>query len=180
MREFLGIALGLSLWVGFYVCVSGFFSSIKRSALRQQPRQDGAALEFFPAARLQVVVRSVLALLVAFGVLVSMATRKEGGSFYALLIPASVFLLISLARPVSVLVDDHGIRQRRWFLPDKEIRWQDVASVAYGANTGTTYVLSKNGGPKIRFSIFLVGRSRFRHEIREHAPDADIYSGTVG
>jgi hypothetical protein len=176
MREFLGAVLALSLWVGFYVCVNAFFSSIKSSALRQQPREDGAALEFFPTARMQFLIRLVLALLAAFGALLSIATHKEGGTFYALLIPASVFLLISLVRPVSVVVDDHGIRQRRWFLPDREIRWQDVASVAYGTNTGTTYVLSKNGGPKIRFSIFLVGRARFKHEIRARARDVDIYS----
>ncbi len=104
-----------------------------------------------------------------------MAMHKDGGSFYALLGPATVFLLISLVRPVPVVIDVHGIRQRRWFLPDKEIDWSDVASVAYGTNTGTTYVRSKNGGPKIRFSIFLVGRARFKQEIRAHAPDADIY-----
>ena len=124
---------------------------------------------------MQALVRSVLVSLAVFGVLVFVAMRKEGGSFYALLIPASVFLMISLVRPVSVVVDDHGIRQRRWFPPDKEIKWEDIASVAYGTNTGTTYVVSKNGGPKIRFSIFLVGRDRFKHEIRAHARDADIY-----
>lgn len=176
MRELVGTVLVLLLWVGFYACVNVFFSSIKPSALRQQPRQDGLALEFFPVTRMQVLVRLVLVLLAAFGVVVSVATRKEGGGFYALLVPATVFLLISLVRPVSVVVDDHGIRQRRWFLHDKEIKWADVASVAYGAKTGTTYVLSKNGGPKIRFSIFLVGRARFKHEIRAHARDAEIYS----
>ena len=176
MRELLGTVLVLSIWVGFYVCVRAFFSSIRRSALRQQPRQDGVALEFFPTARMQTLVRLVLVLLAAFGVLVSVAMRKEGGSFYALLGPATVFLLISLVRPVSVVVDDHGIRQRRWFLHDKEIKWGDIASVAYGTNTGTTYVLSKNRGPKIRFSVFLVGRARFKDEIRAHTRDVDISS----
>jgi hypothetical protein len=174
MRGLLGTILVLLLWVGFYVCVRAFFSSIKRAALRQQPRQDGVTLEFFPTARMQVLVTLVLVLLAAFGVLVSVAMRKEGGSLYALLGPGSVFLLILLVRPVSVVVDDHGIRQRRWFLPDKEIKWPDVGSVAYGTNTGTTYVLSKSGGPKIRFSMFLVGRARFKHEIRAHTRDVDI------
>ena len=175
MREFLGTIFVLSLWVGFYVCVRTFFSSIKRSALRQQPRQNGVELEFFPTARMQFLVRSVLLFLVVFGVLVLVATSKEGKALFALLLPASVFLLICLVRPVPVVADDHGIRQRRWFLHDKEIKWGDIASVEYGTNTGTTYVRSKNGGPKIRFSIFLVGRVRFEHEIRAHAHDADIH-----
>jgi hypothetical protein len=147
MQEFLGTILVLLVWVGFYVCVRAIFSSIKRSAFRQQPRQGGAALEFFPTGRMQFLVRFVLALLAAFGILVLAATRNKAGSFYALLIPASVFLLICLVRPVSVVVDDYGVRQRRWFLPDKEIKWADVALVAYGTNTGTTYVVSKNSGP---------------------------------
>jgi hypothetical protein len=174
MREFLGTVLALSLWVGSYVCVRALFSSIKRSALRQEPRQDGVTLEFFPVAGMQILIRLVLVLLAAFGVLVSVAARKDGGIFYAFLIPASMFFLICLVRPVSVVADDHGIRQRRWFLQDKEVKWADVISVAYGTNTGTTYVSSKNGGPKIRFSAFLVGRARFQHEIRAHTPDADV------
>lgn len=124
---------------------------------------------------MQFLVRLVLALLAAFGILLLAVMRNQGGSFYALLIPASVFLLICLVRPVSVVVDDHGIRQRGWFLHDKEIAWEDIALVAYGPNTGTTYVVSKNGGPKIRFSAFLVGRARLKHEIQAHARNVDIY-----
>jgi|ERR1700733_3607673 len=116
MQQVLGTLLALLLRVGFYVCVSAFFSSIKRAALRQHPRQDGAALEFFPTTRMQTPVRSVLTLLAAFGILVSIATRGQGASFYALLIPASVFLWVCLVRPVSVVVDqrpqtgEHGSR----------------------------------------------------------------------
>ena len=175
MREFLGTILVLVLWAGSYVCVRAFFSSIKRSALHQQPRQDGAALEFFPGARIQFLIRFVLGLLATFGALVLVATHKESGAFYALLIPASVFLLISLVRPVPVIVDRNGIRQSRWFLPDKEIAWEDIASVSDGRNTGTTYIQSRRGGPKIRFSVFLVCRGRFKHEIREHVGDAAIF-----
>jgi hypothetical protein len=176
MREFITTILLLSVWVGSYVCVTTFFSSIKRSALRQQPRQHGAQLDFFPTARMQFLLRTIFLLLLAFGGLVLVATRKEGGALFALLVPASVFLLIFLVRPVSVVADDRGIRQRRWILHDKEINWEDIASVAYGRNTGTTYVRSKNGGPKIRFSAFLVGRARFEHEIRAHARDAEVHA----
>lgn len=174
MRELITTILLLSVWVGSYVCVTAFFSSIKRSALRQQPRQHGAQLDFFPTERMQFLIGTILLLLLAFGGLVLVATRKEGGALFALLVPASVFLLIFLVRPVSVVADDRGIRQRRWFFHDKEINWEDIASVAYGRSTGTTYVRSKKGGPKIRFSAFLVGRARFTHEIRAHAHDAEI------
>jgi hypothetical protein len=178
MREFLGTIFALLLWVGFYVCVSAFFSSIRRSALRQQPREEGAALEFFPAGAMQFLVRVVLVLLAAFAALIfayALARREDGG-LYAPLIPMSVFVLILLVKPVAVVVDQEGIRQGRWFRSDNHIAWNDVATVELGPKTGTAYVRSKNGGPKIRFSSSLVGRKRFLHEIRAHARGADIYS----
>jgi hypothetical protein len=179
MRDFLGTILVLLPFVAFYVCVRAFFSSIKRSAVRQEPREKGLTMEFLSVARMQFLVRLVLALLVAFAILFTggvFASGEHTNALLAPLIPMSVFVLILLVQPVPVVLDQEGIRQRRWFLHDKEIKWADIASVAYGTNTGTTYVLSKNGGPKIRFSIFLVGRARFKHEIRVHARNAEIYS----
>ncbi len=174
LRQTLIALLGILFWLGFGLSVGKFYSSIKRSALKEQPREDGATLEFFAAPRMQFLVRLVLILLIAFMVLVAVTMRNPGGSFYALLIPLAVYALILLARPVPVVVDQDGIRQRRWFLHDKEIKWEDIASVAYGTNTGTTYIRSKNSGPKIRFSPFLVGRSRFKNEIRAHCRDIEI------
>lgn len=175
LREILTTILALLLWVGLYACVRAFFSSIKRSALRQEPRQNGIALEFFPVARMQFLVRLILVLLVAFTILVTAGAAVSGAGYNALLaplVPMSVFILILLTQPVTVVLDQEGIRQLRWFLHNNE--WKGITSVAYRANTGTIYVRSKKGGPKIRFSIFLVGRARFRHEIRAHARDIDI------
>lgn len=146
----------------------------RRSAKTQAPREDGASVEFFVTSSMRLLVTLVLVALLTFTVLEAFAVRGEDGSVYAPLIPLTVFLLILLVRPVPVVIDRSGIRQSRWFLPDKEIAWEDIASVAYGQNTRTTYVRSRRGGPKIRFSTFLVGRSRFRHEIRAHARDADV------
>ncbi len=178
MREFLGAVLALALLVGSYLCVRAFFSSIKRLALCQEPRERGPAVEFFLVARMQFVVRMILALLLAFAILFMWGVFESGervNALLAALIPMSVFVLILLLRPVPVVLDLEGIRQRRWFLHEKEIKWADVASVVYGRNTGTTYVVSKNPGPKIRFSVFLVGRARFKREIRAHARDVGIY-----
>jgi hypothetical protein len=182
MRELLGTILVLLLWVGFYVCVRAFFSSIERSALRQQPREKGLALEFCPAGAMQFLVRLTLVLLAAFSAFIAAyaLAHKEDGGLYAPLIPMSVFVLILLAKPVAVVIDQEGIRQGRWFRSDKQIAWNDVAAVELGPKTGTTYVRSKNGGPKIRFSSSLVGRARFLREIRAHARDADIHSEDEG
>jgi hypothetical protein len=178
MRNFLGTVLVLGLWLGFYVCVRAFFSSIKRSALREEPRQNGLALEFFPSTAMNFLVRLTLILLAGFTAftLVYALRRKEVEGLYAPLIPLAVFVSILLAKPVSVVVDRDGIRQERWFRSDKQIAWDDVALVELGPKTGTAYVWSKNGGPKIRFSSSLVGRARFLREVRAHARDADVYS----
>jgi hypothetical protein len=131
---------------------------------------------------MQFLVRLTLVLLAAFAAFIFAyaLARKEDGGLYAPLIPMSVFVLILLAKPVAVVIDQEGIRQGRWFRSDKQIAWNDVATVELGPKTGTTYVRSKNGGPKIRFSSNLVGRARFLHEIRAHARNADIYSEDEG
>jgi hypothetical protein len=86
----------------------------------------------------------------------------------AALIPTSIFVMILLARPKTVIVDSDGIRQRHSFGVETRISWTDVGAIARGANTGTTYVRSKHRGLKIRFSPFLVGQSRFESEVRRH------------
>jgi len=166
--------LGIVLLLSPIVLVVLFWMS-RHAAKTQTPREDGATVEFFVTSSMRLLVTLVLGALLAFTILIGFAVRKEDGSVYALLIPLTVFVLILLLRPVPVVIDRGGIRQSRWFLPEKEIAWEDVASVAYGQNTGTTYVRSRKGGPKIRFSVFLVGRGRFKHEIREHVRDADIF-----
>jgi hypothetical protein len=169
LRALLGISPILLL-----VALAIFFSRTRRSATNQSPLENGTTLEFFPAPGIRFLVRLVLLLLVAFAILVAVATRKEGDTAYALFVPLFVFVMIYLAQPVTVIVDQNGIRQPRWFRGNREIAWSDVSLVAHGPNTGTTYVRSKHGGPKIRFSAFLVGRARFKHEIRAHVRDIEI------
>jgi hypothetical protein len=166
--------LGILLLLSPIVLVVLFWKS-KHDAKTQPPREDGTTVEFFVTSSMRLLVTLVLGALLAFTILVGSAGRIEDGSIYALSIPLTVFALILLVRPVPVVIDRNGIRQSRWFLPEKEIAWEDIAEVAYGQNTGTTYVRSKRGGPKIRFSVFLVGRGRFKREIREHVRDADIF-----
>jgi uncharacterized Tic20 family protein len=150
------------------------FGRSRREARSKAPREDGEELEFFLAPSMRLMVNLVLAALFAFTILIALAAPREDGSMYALLIPLAVLVSVLLVRPVPVVVDREGIRQSRWLLPDKQIAWKDIESVAYGPNTGTTYVRSRRGGPKIRFSVFLVGRKRFKHEIRLHTRAADL------
>jgi hypothetical protein len=51
----------------------------------------------------------LLAAFAAFIVAYALA-RKEDGGLYASLIPMSVFVLILLAMPVAVVIDQEGIR----------------------------------------------------------------------
>ena len=164
--QLLGIVLLLSPLV-----LPVLFWRSRRAAKSQSPRQDSGTIEFYVAPSMRLMVNLALAALLAFTILIASTAPREDGSRFALLIPLAVFVLILLVRPVPVVVDRDGIRQSRWFLPDKQIAWEDIDLVAYGSNTGTTYVRSRKAGPKIRFSAFLVGRNRFRHEIRAHTRD---------
>jgi len=124
---------------------------------------------------MKFLLRLVLISLAGFAILVTVAMRHEAGTLYAPLIPLSVFTLILLTNPMPVVLDQNGIRQKRWLRREKEIAWKDIASIAWGSRTGTTYVCSKHGDAKIRFSAFLVGRARFKQEIRSYVPEVDIF-----
>ncbi|HEY6764428.1 MAG TPA: hypothetical protein VI386_06625 [Candidatus Sulfotelmatobacter sp.] len=123
--------------------------------------------------RILIVVVSVS--LGAFSLLVLATTVSHHEGWYAALIPLSVLVAILLAKPRSVLLDHKGIRQERWITRDREIAWHEIAWVARGRNTNTTYVKSKNGGRPISFSPPLVGRSRFEREVRAHCREFEDF-----
>jgi hypothetical protein len=41
------------------------------------------------------------------------------------------------------MLDHDGLRQRRWFLGDRKIAWNEIAWMKRGWRTDTTYVKSK-------------------------------------
>ena len=166
--------LGTLLLVSPVALALSFFL-IKRSARKQQPRQEGAALEFVPASGTKFLFRLVLILLIAFTILVLAMALSKGEGWYAVLIPLAVLVAILLAEPKPVVVDHNGIRQRRWLRQDREIAWDEIAWMKRGWRTGVTYVKSKNGGRPISFSPLMVGRPRFEREVRAHVHvDADF------
>lgn len=164
LRGLLGLLIGFSPII-FFMCL---FSWIRRSANKQEPVLTGSALEFSLGRRIQFVLRAVLGLLIAFTALVVVMAMSKGEGLYGVLIPLSVLAAMLSARPMPVRLDQGGISQQRWLRSDREIPWSDVASMARGPNTGTTYVRSKDGGSPIRFSPLLVGQSRFEGEVRAH------------
>jgi hypothetical protein len=162
--QFLGILLLVSP-VGLAIS----FFLIRRYARKQGPKQDGSTLEFVLAPGMQFLLGLVLVLLVAFTVLTLAVALSNGEGWYGAFIPLSVLVAIQLARPRRVLLDQSGIRQRRWMGGDREIAWSEVAWMKRGWRTGTTYVRSRNGGHPISFSPLLVGQSRFEREVRSHS-----------
>ncbi len=99
------------------------------------------------------------------------AALSSGASLLAVLIPLAVLVAMVLAIPHSVILDDGGIRQRRWLITDRQTPWAEIATVARGRNTGRIFVWSKTGGLAVVFSPLLVGQGRFEHEIRARAKD---------
>ena len=144
---------------------------IRRSAKKAHPRENGTTTEFSLAPSMLVLIEIVILLLLAFTVLVTVETIRNGEGFYASLIPLSVLIAILLAKPRSVWTDHEGIHQHCWLRGDRIIAWNEIASMKKGRNTGTTYIKSRNGGRPVSFSALLVGRSRFEKEVRRHIRD---------
>ena len=145
------------------------FWSIKRSAKKQEPLVNGTSLEFPLTRGMRFLIGFVLALLVAFTGLVLVVLKASGGSPFAVLIPLAVLVAVVLAIPRAVVLDEDGIRQRRWPLADRQTAWADVASVSRGSNTGRIFVWSTDGTIAAVFAPQLVGQRRFKHEVMTRA-----------
>lgn len=167
--QFLGLLISVSPII-LFACLFWF---LRRSAKKQQPRQDGSALEFFLAPGMRILLGLVVALLAAFTLLILAVTSSKGEGWYAVFIPLSVLVAIFLVKPRAVVLDHNGIRQQRWISGDHEVAWNEIAWMRRGRNTSTTYVKSKKGGRPISFSPLLVGQSRFESEVRAHAKECD-------
>jgi hypothetical protein len=172
MRSLLPL-LGLLLGASPIALFMGLFAWLRRSARSHLPRQEGDSLVFFLAPPARILLTSVLVALVLFTALVFVASRSEGGSFIAVLIPLSLLLVMLFAKPREVTLTRDGVHQPHWLKQDREIAWNEVESIRRGLNTGTTYVRSRNGGRAISFSPLLVGQSRFEKEVKAHARHCD-------
>jgi uncharacterized Tic20 family protein len=161
---FLGLLIPFSL-----LALPVAFSFIKRSAHKKEPLSNGTELEFALACGMQLLIGFVLILLDAFTILVLVVSLSAGGSPFAALIPAAVVVAIVLAIPHAVVLDDNGIRQRRWLFPSRQTAWADIATVTRDPNTGRTFVWSISGDLAAVFSPLLAGQRRFEHEIKAHA-----------
>lgn len=168
LQGLLGLLVGFSPIV-LFMCL---FSWIRRSAKKQEPRQDGSALEFFVDPGMRFLLGLVMVLLASFSALVAVTAISRGEGLYAVLIPLGVLVAMFSTKPTPVILDQAGIRQHRWLRADREIAWSDVASMKRGPRTGATYVRGRSGGGLIRFSPLLVGQSRFEREVRVHASPA--------
>lgn len=165
-----------ALWVslGMLIPISALglpivFSLIKRSARKEEPVTNGTALEFSLACGMKTLVRSVLLALAAFTVFVLVTVLSVGASFLAVLIPLSVLIAVSLAIPRPIVLDDAGIRQQRWLLPDRQTGWAEIATFSRGQNTGRMFVWTTAGRIAAVFSPQMVAEGRFEHEIRTRA-----------
>jgi len=160
-----------------FLAVSPFmllFWWVRRSTKKLRPREDGGCVKFSLAPRMLALIEIVIVLLAAFTGLTIFETVRKGEGLYAVLIPLSLLAAILAAKPRPVSTDLEGIRQPRWFRGDRVIGWNDIAWMGRGANTGTTYVKSRNGGRPVSFSPLLVGQARFEKEVRKHTHQIEL------
>lgn len=164
--------LGILLLVSPVILAISFFL-IRRSASKQEARQEGSALIFCPALGIRFLLWLVSILLIAFALLVLSVTLSQGEGWYGVFVPLAVLVTIFLAKPRAVVLDHKGLRQLTWFHGNREIAWSDIAWMRRGWRTGTTYVRNIKGGRPISFSPLLGGQSRFEREVRAHIGKID-------
>jgi len=97
LATLLAIVVGYSPLIFFLL----LFNRLRRSARKLHPRENGTGLDFFLVPGMRLLIRLVMALLLAFTALLLFAVSRQHGSWPALLIPLVVLTAISLAAPPS-------------------------------------------------------------------------------
>ena len=71
------------------------------------------------------------------------------------------------AFPGTIVATWEGLEQLYWLRPEKRIRWDEIAEIKSGGNTGTL-TIKKADGTAIVHSVRLPDRERLLDEIRLH------------
>jgi hypothetical protein len=89
-------------------------------------------------------VISVLGVLLCCGVSLPVIIQNRWHDWWVPALASFMFLFIVFTLPGTIIVDDTCISETR-FGVRRKINWDDVASVVYRPNTGTTVVYSSDG-----------------------------------
>jgi len=89
------------------------------------------------------------------------------GSLAGPAITAGFVLLLLMAFPATIVVDENGMEQVFWLRGRKRIAWKEVSRVALNEKSGEVKIAGK-GGVKIVHTRQLPDQTRFMDEVEKH------------
>ena len=135
----------------------------KRSSITKATIESGRTI-FPPTREIRIFVGFLAVVIAAFLIWCSLTLQpREWWLPYALLV---LLVAVPFINPPVLTIDVLGIASRTWFGYEKQIRWENVASLHY--NMGSKYFTVRDrDGRKIVHSGFHVEGKLFRDKVRE-------------
>ncbi len=130
----------------------------------------------FPAA---MWLRGLYLACIVMGLGLMVGTNSEGDPLWVVVTPACFVFLGFFAWPRTIEITEHAIRQRRVLFGFKEIRIDQIESVAYDASRSETIVFGKNGTRIVHTAMHVDGE-RFAEKLQSATRKDEYLVGDLG
>lgn len=151
-----------------------FFAQVLESYAKEHRRH--AQRMVFPAA---MWLRGLYLACIVMGLGLMVGTYSEGDPLWVVVTPVCFVFLGFFAWPRTIEITDRAIRQRRALLGIKEIRLDEIESVAYDASSGETIVFG-NDGTRIVHTAMHVDGERFADKLHSATGKDEYLVGDLG
>jgi hypothetical protein len=130
----------------------------------------------FPAA---MWLRGLYLTCIVMGFGLMVGTYSEGDPLWVVVTPVCFVFLGFFAWPRTIEITEGAIRQRRVLFGFKEIRLDEIESVAYDAASGETIVFGKNGTRIVHTAMHVDGE-RFAEKLQSASGKDEYLVGDLG
>lgn len=134
---------------------------------RSAEESEGGRIQFTPNRR---SFWGVYLFTACFGFVAIVSLVKGHGANGSLAVPAvsvAFVLLLLMAFPATIVVDQQGIEQMFWLRGRKRIAWKEVTTIALNEKSGEVKITGKNG-VKILHTRQLPDHARLVSELDKH------------
>jgi hypothetical protein len=151
-----------------------FLAQILESYAKEHRRH--AQRMVFPAA---MWLRGLCLTCIVMGFGLMAGTYSEGDPLWVVVTPVCFVFLGFFAWPRTIRITERAIRQRRVLFGFKEIRIDEIESVAYDASRGETIVFGKNGTRIVHTATHVDGE-RFADKLQSATGKDEYLVGDLG
>jgi lipid-A-disaccharide synthase-like uncharacterized protein len=151
-----------------------FFVQLLESSAKEHRRL--AQRMVFPAA---MWLSGLYLACIVLGFVLMAGTYSEGDPLWVVVTPVCFVFLGFFAWPRAIEITESAIRQRRVLFGFKEIRLDEIESVAYDAARGETIVFGKNGTRIVHTAMHVDGE-RFADKLQSATGKDEYLVGDLG